>query len=188
VAEAEQIDLFKIWRPPMASASGPFGGIFADQLEKEDKANVKGEEKVPSKRMQQDLPIQKRFKNADEAAAWVNGWLTTQPEPKDEKFRNKKYGWFPLTKWFDKEGRGLYWRIATEGTQPFIIIEGERTVIDCANKYYTYFVELNNQQKAETLWKKSGLPVEKPLRGIVPFNPETEYHYSNLAKESLEKK
>jgi hypothetical protein len=188
MADAEQTDLFKIWRSPMASASGPFGGVLAGQLEKGNKANVKGEELVPSKRTRQDLPIQKRFKNSDEAATWINGWLTTQPEPKEEKFRHEKYGWFPLTKWFDREGRGLYWRIATEGSQPFIIIEGESTVIECANKYYTYFVELNSQQEAETLWKKGGLPVEKPLRGLAPFNPETEYHYPNLAQESLEKK
>ena len=188
MADTGQTDLFKIWRSPMASASGPFGGVLADQLEKEDKANVTGEEKVPSKRTRQDLPIQKRFKTADEAMTWYNGWLLEIPPPDDQKNWHDKFKWQPVKKWFDKEGRGLYWYVTVEAGTPSLIIEGEATVIHWANQYYTYFVANDSQDAAELIWKDGGLPVEKPPRTMKPSTPEAMYHFEFIAPENLEKK
>ncbi len=135
--------------------------------------------------------IPERFNHANEAAAWYNGWLTTQAGPSDaegcRECSPKFGGWDPVLRWRLPDGSPLYWYIVGTAGAESLVLEGEETVRGWANEYYHYYALVFGREGAEAITSRGSLPMKRPPEDLLPSTPESLYWTSQYAKQVLER-
>lgn len=121
-------------------------------------------------------PELNRFATGDEAITWYNGWLTTL-EPPDPPL-HPTFGWDPVVKWHDDDGRPIYWYVVGTGGEQSLVIESEGVVRDWGSEYYDHYAALHGQDAADALVEQGGLP-EEPPPDLPPSTPEAEWIMAN---------
>lgn len=123
--------------------------------------------------------MKRRFKSADDAIVWYNGWLKTLPPPESmdgcRECSERFGGWDPVIKWYLADGRPIYWYVVGTGSTESLVIEGEETIRGWGNQYYYYYAAVHGKEAAEGITLLSELP-EKPLpEDLEPSTPESVY-------------
>lgn len=131
--------------------------------------------------------IPQRFKSADEAVAWYNAWLKTQPPPTSREgcraCSDAFGGWDPVLRWELPDGTPIYWYVVGTGNTESLVIEGEETVKGWANQYYHYYAEVEGKAAAERITKESALPEKPPPEDLEPSTPESVYWAMNFSEQ-----
>ncbi len=131
--------------------------------------------------------IPQRFKTADEAVAWYNAWLKTQPPPKSmEGCRTCSEdfgGWDPVIRWELRDWTPVYWYVVGTGGTESLVIEGEETVKGWANQYYHYYAAVEGKAAAEKITPESALPDGPFPDDLKPSTPESVYWAKEFAKQ-----
>ncbi len=118
-----------------------------------------------------------RFKTADEAMAWYNGWLRTLPPPpqKDNcrECSDDFGGWDPVFKAYLPDGRPVYWYIVGTAGAESLVVEGEETVRSWGNQYYYYCARINGEDHSEKVLELAELPEKDVPDDLEPSTPES---------------
>ena len=118
-----------------------------------------------------------RFKTADEAIAWYNGWLKTIPAPPDgpgcRECADDFGGWDPVLKAYLPDGRPIYWYIVGTAGDESLVVEGEETIRNWGNQYYYYYARVNGKDDAERILRLAELPEKAVPHDLEPSTPES---------------
>ncbi len=120
-----------------------------------------------------------RFKMADEAISWYNGWLKTlAPPPTMEGCRECSQefgGWDPVVRWELPDGWPIYWYVVGTASDESLVVEGEETIRGWGNQYYRYYALVNGEDAAEEIIALGELPEKPPPDDLEPSTPESIY-------------